>query len=324
MTHYELEEFKVYRRPNATNNYLGTLAVGAQYLESWEANSLRFWLDYCDRHDLGLIAQVKAIEDRGNKRFDWQKIAMPHLLKSRIDSAELFCFIDYDIIPSPGAGNIFDIIDPEKIAVVSQRKRVPYGDVDKLLKRIAFFRHTYSSDTYPLDSYIARATRDIFIDHGLEPFDDFACAGLFVVSLSKWSGEMYSWFEKYDSNALLTANPGEQVYLNFHIQKTGEVQWLDYEWQSLWWFEMGQVHFELYREENRSTQTVVSAIENSLSRCSFLHFVGSWEKWAWDYVRDLNYENLEAYAALKTYQNRKLEAPSLGLVMPDNKKNISF
>ena len=317
-------DLKVYLEANENNNYIGTLAIGEQYLNGWETNSLPYWIEYCKKHKIGLVAQVNPIEDEGKKRVDWQKIAMPYVVKSNINKAKLFCFVDYDIIPSPGARNIFDETEKGKIGIVSQRKWLPYGNVETILKRIAFFRHMYCSNRYPLDSYITRKTEEIFRDHGLTEFDNYACGGLFTLDLDMWSAEMMGWFKKYSSDSCLVANPGEEVYLNFHIQNTNQVQWLDYKWQTLWWYEMGYMHFELYKKENRDERKILAAIENSLSRCDFMHFVGSWEKWAWDYVKHLDYKKMTIYKDLKDYMNADLKSPNLGLCLPDDRKNISL
>ena len=51
-----------------------TLAIGIKYLERWENLSLPFWQIYSKKNDLGLVAIIKAYEDKGGKRVDWQKL----------------------------------------------------------------------------------------------------------------------------------------------------------------------------------------------------------------------------------------------------------
>jgi hypothetical protein len=318
-----MKNIKLYRE-SSSGNYLGTLTIGEDYLERWEKLSLPFWIPYCNQHDLGLFALTRPYDDIGNKRVDWQKLLIGKALKDNRISASGVCFIDYDVIPNPYADNIFSHKDIDTIGFVSQRNNLPYGEISSLLKKIVFHRHRVSNGRYPLDSYITAPLDQVFKDHDLTTKADFGCGGLFLFNHDLHSEFFESVFNMYSNNSKLVANPGEQVHLNWHIQSRDDVQWLDYKWHTLWWFEMAENYPWLYYRENRD-QNVARIILAVLSKCNFLHFVGSWEKWAWTFLELISPTDIaNLMNSIRVEGIIGATSQSRGLFFPDNDEELGL
>jgi hypothetical protein len=300
---------------------MATLAIGKEYFDRWEKYSLPFWRIYCNEHGLGLVALIEPFLDLGKKRNDWQKLLVGRAIEEHGLYAERVCFIDYDIVPNPFSKNIFNQLEKTKIGFVSQRNGLPHGDVDKLLRHIAMHRHKASGSRYPLDSYLTRSPEDVFKDHGLQKHKDYGCGGLFVFNMQLHNEYFIEVFRSYDSNSLLVANPGEEVYLNHHIQIRDDYEWLPYQWHTLWWYEMAWYYPWLYNEDNRKAEIIEEALYASLLRSNFVHFVGSWEKWAWLHFERVDFhEILFKLKEFHEYRESTLDSPSLGLIFPANRE----
>lgn len=319
-----IKNIKVYNE-SATGDYLVTLAIGAEYIDRWERLSLPFWMIYCKRHEIGLIALIKPYTDKGNKRLDWQKMLVGKALSDNKVNAKGVCFVDYDLIPNPYSENIFNYKNQETIGFVSQKKNLPYGNVDLLINRIVYYRHHSSSGRYPLDSYVSTSPAKVFEDHGLTSKYDYGCGGLFLFNQIKHSEFFEEIFRKYSSDSKLIANAGEEVYLNWHIQNRSDFEWLGYEWHTLWWYEMAAYYPWLYFKEKREKSSIPDIILSSLSRTSFIHFVGSWEKWAWNYVDKLQVkEVLDVLEGIKEMKHKSFQSPSLGQIFPDSNEELEL
>lgn len=271
---------KMYRDVGSSGNILTTLAIGKKYIDEWESLSLHNWLAYCERYDLGLFVLDYSVEEKTGKRFDWQKLLIGSELISNKINVNNICFLDVDILINPYAPNIFNLYDDTKFGVVSEINNLPF-ELIEVQERIAFFRNKYLSEKYPLDSYLFAKPKKIYELHGLPAFEDYACGGLFLFNQNNHSKLLNNWYYLYDKNSNLLANPGEEVYLNYHIQDYGKIQWLPYKWQALWPYEIAWNHNHLYVSDEVSRQSIVRCIETSLFNNYFLHFAGAWEKFAW-------------------------------------------
>ena len=180
--------------------------------------------------------------------------------------------MDADILVNPFAPNIFDYHDTDKISVVSSRINMPY-DYYKTAKKIAFNRKSFYSKKYPLNSAINMSIKDIFKFHNLKPFNNFFCAGLYVFN-KKFSKKFENIFFKYPSDVKSITNGGDQTHVNYEFQKIGKINWLAYEFQALWNYEMANYYPFLYFEKNK--RIINYCIETSLMKNHFLHFAGSW------------------------------------------------
>ena len=315
---------KVYQSGNS-ENCIFTVCIGESYIERWERISLPFWRIYCERHELTLVALVAPFPDSAGKRVDWQKLLCGKAVKNFQLPVSNVCFVDYDIIPNPFAPDIFSAYNPEGIGFVSQRHNLPYGDTNQLLKLIAFYRNKFSKGKYPLDSYLFATPEQIFSDHRLPLYTDYGCGGLFIFNVEKHSHLFEMAFEDNENHALSISNPGEEVVLNHCIQGSGYCSWLDYSWHTLWWYEMPWNYPWLYNNKNRTDIYTCDAILSTLMRTNFLHFVGSWEKWAWEKVTNIYCDS--ALSQLETFSNYKTEisdAPNLGLIFPGSSDELSL
>ncbi len=184
---------------------------------------------------------------------------------------------------------------------------------------MAFFRHHFLSKEYPLDSYLFASAEQIFKHHGLQHFDDYACGGLFVFNQHRHARLLNEWYFLYDKNSNFHANLGEEVYLNYHIQSYGAVQWLPYKWQALWPFEIAWNHNHLYLLDNNEKNIISRCVETSLFNNYFLHFAGAWEKWAWgESTKLFKGINEDKFRKFQEYTNIKKTGVSVGQVLPKN------
>lgn len=306
----KIQKFNVYRTPGKSGNVIVSHAVGGNYLKNWENNSLDSWLFYCEKHDLGLIILTELIiED--NKKSHWQKLLIgSELLKLNLEIKSA-CYLDTDIFINPGSPNIFDDYNKEKIGLVSQYKNLPYNRL-AVLRRLAFFRHHFYSNNYPLDSSLFFSAKETYKYHNLTPLDDYACMGVFLINLENHSGFLYELFHQYKAGIKSLDGGSEEVYLNHAIISNNLVQWMSYKWQSLWIFEMPWCHSHLYF--NQSKDAIIDSIKSSLFNCNFLHFAGTWEGIHWNECNNLfNRLNVNDYLGFEIYLNTKLERKPKGI-----------
>ena len=308
---------KIYRDVESSGNILVTLAIGNKYIEEWEKFSLKNWLAYCERYDLGLFVLDKSIEEKTGKRYDWQKLLIGAELQLMGVDVNNICFLDVDVLINPYSPNIFEKYDSNKFAIISQINNLPYNLLD-VQERIAFFRHNYLSEKYPLDSYLFAKPEKIFELHGLQQFKDYACGGVFIFNLRNHGNLLTEWYYLYDKNTNFTANKGEEVYLNYHIQKYNKIQWLPYKWQALWTFEMAWNHNHLYVNDEIAKKTIVRCVETSLFNNFFLHFAGAWEKYAW-YESNFIFKgiNENKFNEFQKYMKQKKLGNPVGQILPE-------
>lgn len=306
---------RIYNEANESGNIIVTHAIGGTYLNDWERFSLPTWLIYCKKHNLGLYVIDEQIRD-DSKSLYWQKFLIGNYFKKQFKSIKNLCYLDTDIIINPTAPNIFDIYDDKKIAIISQKKNLPFN-LNEALRRIAFFRHHYLSNSYPLDSSLFMSTEDVYNHHNLQPQSDFACTGVFLFNIDNHADLMEDWFNLYDSEITSTSidGGGEEVYLNYHILSNNLEQLLDYKWQALWIYEMSWNHSHLYIDYTKNMESVLRCIETSLFNNYFLHFAGTWEGSAWKFCNRL-FEGiaLNKFIDFNEYMNKELTGKPVGIL----------
>lgn len=312
---------KEYNNASKDGNVIVTVAIGEKYMERWESISLPFWKEYCIRNNLGLYAITAALAIEKDLRADWQKLLVGKILVKHGVEAKNICFVDYDIIPNVFAENIFNYHIINKIGFVSERMRLPYGKIKNVKKKLAFERNNATNGEYPVDSYLHREVNDVFRDHDIKfKSKEYGCGGLFMFN-NKEYGEYLSSGVDIVNTSKLYANEGEEVYLNYLIQNTKSVNWLQYKWHTLWCYEVSEKYPILYKY--KEPELVLACIINTLKKSNFLHFVGSWEKWAWKIV-----EGKSEYIKKELYQYDKisqidLKSESKGQIFPNNCDYIS-
>ena len=269
---------RIYINPGKSRNILATIAIGKTYLDDWEANAMPSWLDYCNRHDLGLVlfdVDLIAQEDPLWKKATWQKMLIGSLLSDKLPSVYNVCYLDTDILISPFAPNIFENYQSEKIGLISQLNNLPYP-LHETLRRLAFMRHHYYDNKYPLDSALFMNIQQYYDFHDVEPQLDIACMGVFVFNVENHQKLMRSWFNKYDKNVDTLTGGGDEPLINFEMQAWGNIQWFPYKFQAIWNYEMSWKYHFLYDFGRYNKDLIQECIEASLYSNHFLHFAGSW------------------------------------------------
>jgi hypothetical protein len=295
---------KVLIEPGSSKSVIATIAIGSEYYDAWKANALPGWEKYCSRNGLGLIAfddDLVPSSDKHWKKPTWQKMLIGETLRGSSLDVENVCYLDTDILVNQTAPNVFDSYDPETIGLVSLRRNLPYP-YDRVLRRLAFLRHTYYDESYPLDSALFMSLEQLYAYHNLPVQADEACMGLIVFNVSNHSSVMRSWFNKYDRTVQSVSNGGDQTHVNYEVQNWGRVTWLDYRYQAIWAFEMAWKYPFLYRTGRDDPELIRECIEASLNANYFLHFAGSWhesEMWKigafFEGAKQIELENYQRY-----------------------------
>lgn len=267
--------------PGPSGNIIATIAIGEKYFKEWINKAFPTWNNYCCHHQLGLIVFDEDLVEQDNKywkKATWQKMLIGSILKSSSLMINNICYLDTDILISPLAPNIFDYYDSNKIGLVSLRNQLPYP-YHKVLKRLAFLRHTFYDNSYPLDSALFMSLDQLYQYHNLPPQQDEACMGLIMFNMRNHANIMHDWFCKYDRNVESVTGGGDQTHVNYEIQNWGNVQWLEYAFQAIWVFEMAWKYPFLYYDFDRTDENLIrECIEASLYANNFLHFAGSWHE----------------------------------------------
>ena len=264
-------------RKSVSQNYIVTIAIGEQYLKNFEKFSLSSWSKYCERHDLGLIIFTHPLikSDAKNwKKANWQKLLIGKFVQKENIKVKNICFLDVDILINHYAPNIFNFYDSETFGLVSQVKNIPFPLLETQ-KRIAYNRHNYYDQKYPLDSALFMTPKQIFKSMKLKTFNDYACTGLIMFNVDKHSHIMEQWFNKYPSN-IKSLTGGEEPHVNWEIQNYKKITWLSYKFQAIWLFEQAWNYQFLYNEFQKDKKVIKVCLENCHLNNYFLHFAGSW------------------------------------------------
>ena len=313
---------KVLMKPGNSGNVIATVAIGENYLNSWEQFASKNWKKYCRKHSLGLIvfdSNLVDINDSFWKKPNWQKLLIGIKL-SKIDlNIRNVCYLDSDILINPISPNIFDNYDESTIGMISQVKNLPYPcSISDLNRRIAYFRNRYYSDKYPLDSALFMSIEDIFKFHNLKSFKNYACTGVFLFSIDNHSDLMSDWFYKYVKGIKTLTGGGEEPHLNYEVQSYGKITWLDYKFQALWNYEMAWKYPFLYQNGQVTSEITRKCIEASMFSNYFLHFAGSWfESDMWkDSLIFNNSVSLE-FDGFNEYMKIPVSGKPVGVVRPN-------
>lgn len=267
-------------KPIGKANFLATLAIGEDYYLGWENYALPSWLNYCQKHGLGLIVFKEDLVDESSqvwKKRQWQKLLIGREMKiARFNNCNV-CYLDTDILINPISPNVFDFHQPGTISLVSQKFNLPYP-LEQVLRRIAFLRHTYYDNNYPLDSALFMSLKQIYEFHNMEVQQDYACTGFYIFNTNEHADMMESWFNKYGRDVESITGGGEEAHLNYELQAWGKLTWLDYRFQALWIYEIAWKYPFLYDYGRSKTDLIKECIEGSLFTNYFLHFAGSWNE----------------------------------------------
>jgi len=270
---------KFYAGGENTQQWLLTTAIGNDYLKKWEVNFKPSWLDYALRYNLGIAVVIDNIFNDKQHGFNgaWQKMLAPKALKNKLGFDVSCVLLDTDILIAPGADNIFDEIEEGKLGIVSQEKNLPY-DIKKLRNRIALLRNKYMDSTFPLASILNATPKDLFNWAKLDcNYDDYFCSGMIVLD-TKFHADLFEdWYQSAPtSEDYVRLASWEETWINYCIQSTDQIQWLDYSWQALWIYEVASLYPFLYYS-GIPKSILAYCLGASMLRCNFLHFAGRWE-----------------------------------------------
>lgn len=310
---------KVLVEPGESGNIIASIAIGGTYFSTWEKFAFPNWKLYCERHQIGLVIFDENLCPEDGKSFQWQKLLIGEKLQSAFPQVQNICHLDTDILISPTAPNIFDQYDSSKIGLVSMYKRLPYPDLEAVQRRIAFLRHTFYSKDYPLDSSLFATPEALYQELGMAPLPDYACTGVFVFHARNHSRLFRQWFDKYSSDTVdKVGRLAEQTFLNYEIQMSANVQWLDYTFQCLWVYEMAWKFPFLYQDFRDNSEIIRACVESSLFTNHFIHFAGSWHESAiWKNVSVFqNPEVLHTFDGYSEYLKIPVTGASKGEILP--------
>ena len=129
-------------KTSTSNNYLVSICIGDKYYKEWQKYASPSWLDYVNRHNLGLIvfdSDLIEKESKYWKKATWQKMLIGTQLQKSNINAKNILYLDSDILISPLAPNVFNIYDQNSIAVVSQVRNLPQP-LHLTLRRLSFLK----------------------------------------------------------------------------------------------------------------------------------------------------------------------------------------
>lgn len=310
---------KEYKKPTYSGDYLVTIAIGEPYLSEWESFALPSWVRYSEIHGLGILAITEDLIDIKHKHWkkpQWQKLLIGEKVITNFPKVGNLCYLDTDILLNPFAPNIFDYYNGKSYGLVSIIKNLPMS-LDLVNRQYSFLRNQFYSSSYPLDSAVFMSAEDQYKFSGLKPLDDLCCTGLILFNPKVSAAEMKNWFYKYDPN-YLSITGGEQVHINWEMLNTNNVQWLPYQFQAIWVYEMAWKYPFLYNKRDNTSEIIRNCIEASLFSNYFLHFAGSWfesDMWTIGGIME-DKESLELNRSFKEYLKTPVTGSPVGFVKP--------
>ncbi len=296
-----------------------TIAIGGDYEKLWKKKIYPSWKTYAKKYNLGLILineNLIPLDNPNWKKPNWQKFLIAEHLEVNYPQIKTACYLDTDILISPIAPNIFDKHKPNQISLISVKKNLPFN-LDETFKKLSWLRHFYSDGRYPLDSSLFMKTEEIYEYHNLEPFNDYACSGVFMFEPQTCSEIMTSIFNKYNQDVVTITNNGEQTHLNYEFQKNFRINWLEYEFQAIWSYEAANYYPEAFKKISKSRATTI--ITNSILRNYFIHFSGSWpESEIWKKSKINRIKSTKFYKGYLESLNIERSGKPVGRVLPKN------
>ena len=297
-----------------------SIATEGEYFNKWQQLSAPSWKRWAERHDVALVVFHGRLSEGAEakaKSPQWDKLLAPKVVQSLYPQIEAVCLLDYDILIGPFAPNVFDFRTPSTYSVVSQEKNLPFPLSD-VRKRIAFFRHMFYDNHFPLDSLLLASPQQVFESQGLSPYADYFCAGFIMLDRTLFQ-DLADCHQSVSQQTAKSAIQGEEPFVNHWVQSRAH-SWLPYEFQSIWIFEMAWHYAHLYKHGKRvaAMQETANSIASLLWARHFVHFAGSWhESEAWR-ASNMNNEvfGLALEESWETMAAMKFTAKQIGKISP--------
>ena len=250
--------------------------IGQGYRALFDKVSLPNYRVYCERHELGLLLLNSYVspDDVNRQPYNvdrgYQRLLAPSLIKKHFPRYQFLCDIDADCIPSPTGRNIFDhsVLDENTVNLVMPFPR--FSSRQHLGKKIALLRKTYQNSDFPLDSLLSGGDDDEKRILGFDfkgPISTLGTCVGHVNDLSQSGQILYAQIAEDFSGYL-------QNYRNDFYEKEFSVNYLPYEFQAIWNYELSQHYPFLYFEKNLQLEKL--CVDASLCRLDMLHFAGAW------------------------------------------------
>jgi hypothetical protein len=301
-------------------NWLANVAIGEAHLAEWERYAKDSLVAYAERFGLGLVVFTDHLDERDDDRPHpaWEKLLVGRAFANVDPDAHGVLFLDTDVVANPFTGrNVFDVWDPQKVGMVSQRYQMPYEYFDTA-KRICFLRNRFITADYPLNSSFLFDLEQVYGFEGFAEQPEECCTGFFVFSPKRHGevlADIYDRYRNHDRESLAL----EQTHLNYYVQHNGLLQIMDYEFQVIWVYEMAQKYPFLYRPEFRGNDALVlECVGASLLSSTFLHFAGRWnESGTMNYAPEFLRGGWEkALPELADYLQSKVRGVARGMINP--------
>lgn len=269
---------RVVRGDDSSGLWLVTTAIGGEYFERWNRTVRDSWERYADEHGFGIAVVTGDLFGSDEPRLNgaWQKMLAPRALRGLLTRDLRCALLDTDLFVAPGAASIFEAVPPGLIGVVSQERDLPLPP-DQLRNRIALLRREFRDPEFPLSSILNAAPQQVFEWAGLHPFDDYFCAGMFVVDTDQHADALAAAYrDAPEDEAYHAIGAWEEVWINHWVQGREDVHWLDYRWHALWIFEVA-AHYPFLYSPGSSQELAQWCLAASLMRNEFVHLAGRWE-----------------------------------------------
>lgn len=302
--------------PSSSGYAFFVILIGKSYQDNFFKVAYPNYKLYCEKNDIGFIAILDYIikEDEFVHPYNinpgYQSLLAPAIIKDSFPNYTFLCDVDADCIPNPMGECIFknSRLEQGTINIVSP---TPVGfSRQQLGKRISLLRKLFLKSDFPLDSLMSASDED---EKKLLKFDFDGpiatigtCLG-YVDDLIDSGNFLYKSIKNNFVGYI-------QIYRNDFYQKNFSVNWLPYEFQAIWNFELA-VHYPfLYMKQSESFTRL--CIESVLSRVHMLHFAGSWSENNVFNEGPFTYKSsLKGYFhKLDVYQKEILEIKSYGKI----------
>ena len=304
-------------------------AIGSNYFSNWSEFARHTWEQYAEKYGIGILVHSHPVVTRDNEAWlpeRWHKMIAPSFVKDYFPKVAQILVLDSDVLISPIAPNVFELHDTDKFGVVSS-KNLPFNR-EATFRMAAYLRHHRFSERYPLDSSLFQPVSNEFTNRGFPVQEDFFTAGFILMNSTSHTEMVASWYREVSVEQAVETHERtgqwEEPFLNWRIQETGDVQWFDYRFQSIWLYEAARrfpMIFDWVREPEKFPE-LVRAIEYALWDSYFLHFAGAWdESEAWKLGKVFSQQSrLEDVLRWGEYLATPLTGEPRGKILPGDKR----
>lgn len=286
-----------------SSNAIYLTVVGKNFQKLFKKYCLKYFKSYCKKYDLGLIVLNDLLIDKKNLiepfnyRLNLQRLLMPGEIKRLFPKYKYLADIDADCLPSLIARNIFDFTNFKNINEKNVYLTHPWPtnyNSENLGRRMSLLRRKYLDKKFPLNSILSGGDENEKRIYNLKFNGPIATIGTCIAT----TNFLTKCYDKIISKII--RNPGNAIYLQHQTNKIfrmeGKVNWLPYEFQAIWSYEVALYYPFLIKNLNNH-KLFNSCIKATLSRVDMLHFAGSWpeNKVFKDKILMDKYESIKTY-----------------------------